>query len=89
MIGFAMRYMAVLRHKSGAGDSRLGLIILVSVLLYGGLLLASIDKITYLSVFATAVVLVAVCFVLETILQKVVKRVSRRSDQDLAIRYFG
>lgn len=89
MVGFAVRYLAVLRHKSDSGDNRLGFVILVSVLLYGGLLLASIDKITYLSVFATAAVLLSACFVLEIILQKVAKYVSRQSSRASAIRYYG
>lgn len=89
LFSFSIRYIAVLRHKPGSAEGRLGFIILTSVLLYGGVLLASINKMTYLNVFATAAALLAVCFVLEVGLQKLAKRVERESIRATVFNYFS
>jgi hypothetical protein len=89
LVSFSIRYFAVFRHRPGLAESRLGFVILTSLLLYGGLLLASIDKMSYLSVFVTAAVGLAVCCLLEVGLQKFAKSVSKPAAQGSAIRYYG
>jgi hypothetical protein len=89
LINFSIKYFNVLRHKSSSGDGRLGFIILTSVLVYGGVLLASINKLSYWSVLFTAGILLAVCFVLEIGLHQLAKWLARPSSKSAFIRYFG
>jgi hypothetical protein len=89
LVSFSIRYIAVLRHQASLGDGRIGPVILAAILLYGGLLLASIDKISYLSVGASAAVVLVVCSALEAMLLSFAKRTSRRAANDTAVRYYG
>jgi hypothetical protein len=89
LVSFSIRYIAILRHQASLGDGRIGPVILAAILLYGGLLLASIDKISYLSVGASAAALLVVCSALEAMLQSLAKRTSRRAANNATIRYYG
>jgi hypothetical protein len=89
LIHFFIKYFNVWRHKSSSGGGRLGLIILTSVLLYGGVLMASINKLSYWNVLVTAGILLAACFILEVGLQQLAKRLARPNARPAFIRYFG
>jgi hypothetical protein len=75
LIGFFARYVAVLTHRTDARNGRLSLIISSAIILYAGVIFASMDKVAYGSIFRSALILSLVYFILDTALAKLAKYV--------------
>jgi hypothetical protein len=75
LIGFAARYLGAVSHKRSAKDGRLRLALLSAAILYAGVILASVDKVPYGSIFKSGLILCVVFVALDTMLQKLFKSV--------------
>jgi hypothetical protein len=79
LVGFFVRYLRVLTHKVPAHDGRLGLAVILAAILYGGIILASIDKLQYVNVLKSFIILGLVCLALDTALGKLAKNLSDKT----------
>jgi lipopolysaccharide export LptBFGC system permease protein LptF len=75
LAGFALRCLAVLTHRVSNRSGRLGLATCWVIILYVGVIFASIGKVSYSDVFKSFVILGLVYVVLDVVLEKLAKQV--------------
>lgn len=73
IIGFTWRYTSALRHSAPPAKGRAGQLVITSALLYSGVIAASIEKASYLSIWWSTLVVIVSFMALEIGLSKIGK----------------